>query len=90
LVVNGLTHSARYLTTAIIIHPSLSSFLLPKQPIGKIHIKMPVILLLEDGDEWLNPDIRAGAIIAFVKTVLRPKIWTQNSWFLVNNLALLG
>jgi hypothetical protein len=22
--------------------------------------------------------------------VLRPKIWTQNSWFLVNNLALLG
>jgi hypothetical protein len=30
---------------------------------------MPVILLLEDGDEWLNPDIRAGAIIAFVKTI---------------------
>jgi flavin-dependent dehydrogenase len=22
--------------------------------------------------------------------VVRPKIWTQNSWFLVNNLALLG
>jgi putative SOS response-associated peptidase YedK len=25
---------------------------------GKIHTKMPVILLLEDEDEWLNPDIR--------------------------------
>jgi hypothetical protein len=24
------------------------------------------------------------------RLVLRPKIWTQNSWFLVNNLALLG
>jgi hypothetical protein len=72
LAVNRLTnraHSARYLNTAIIIHPSLSSFLLPKQPIEKIHTKMPVILLLEDGDEWLNPDIRAGMIIAFVKTI---------------------
>jgi hypothetical protein len=30
---------------------------------------MPVILLLEDGDEWLNPDIRTGTIIIFVKTI---------------------
>jgi putative SOS response-associated peptidase YedK len=51
------------------IYPSLSFFLLPKQPRGKIHTKMPVILLLEDGDEWLNPDMRAGTMIAFVKTI---------------------
>jgi putative SOS response-associated peptidase YedK len=37
--------------------------------IGKIHTKMPVIPLREDGDEWLNPEIRAGKIIAFVKTI---------------------
>ncbi len=36
---------------------------------GKIHTKMPIIPLLEDGDEWLNPEIRAGTIIAFVKTI---------------------
>jgi hypothetical protein len=29
-------------------------------------------------------------ILGQLETVLRPKIWTQNSWFLVNNLALLG
>jgi type II secretory pathway predicted ATPase ExeA len=28
--------------------------------------------------------------IEIAPIVLRPKIWTQNSWFLVNNLALLG
>jgi hypothetical protein len=30
------------------------------------------------------------ALILADNFVLRPKIWTQNSWFLVNNLALLG
>jgi putative SOS response-associated peptidase YedK len=45
--------------------------------IGKIHTKMPVILLLEDGDEWLNPDMSTGTITAFVKIILRIIQWKQ-------------
>jgi putative SOS response-associated peptidase YedK len=55
-----LTNSAQYLNTALIIHPSLLSFPISTAAngvIGKIHTKMPVILLPEDEDEWLNPDI---------------------------------
>jgi hypothetical protein len=37
-------------------------------------------------------DLKNGVELAnwIRQGVLRPKIWTQNSWFLVNNLALLG
>jgi putative SOS response-associated peptidase YedK len=37
--------------------PSITVLGLAHGMIGKIHTKMLVILLLEDEDEWLNPDI---------------------------------
>jgi putative SOS response-associated peptidase YedK len=62
-----MTNSATTSPPAVVIRSFITTA--ANGAIGKIHTKMPVTLLLEDGDERLNPNSRAGTIIAFVKTI---------------------
>jgi putative SOS response-associated peptidase YedK len=62
-----MTNSATTSPSAVVIRSFITTAATGVR--GKIHTKLPVIPLLEDGDEWLNPEIRAGTIIAFVKTI---------------------
>ncbi len=50
-----MTNSATTSPPAVVIRSFITTA--ATGVIGKIHTKMPVTLLLEDGDEWLNPDI---------------------------------